>query len=190
MKTFIAVITLFGFACAAQPSSAQDGPPPSPVTKEHGFLKKFVGQWKMENAGAPGEDKPETKVIGTMKSSMLGDLWIVNSANYDFGGTKVKTLQMIGYDAKKKKYVGIWADSMINFMWRYEGTVDKSGKKLTLEAKGPSMTDENKMENYRDAYEFKDDNTIIATSSMQGEDGKWKVFMTGTAKRVKKKKKK
>ena len=92
---------------------------------------------------------------------------------------------MIGYDTEKKKYIGIWADSMINYMWHYEGTVDKAGNKLTLDAEGPSMTGDGKMIQYQDAYEFKDDDTIVATSSMQDKDGKWTVIMKGTAKRRK-----
>ena len=99
----------------------------------------------------------------------------------------MKSIQMIGYDTNKKKYVGIWADSMINHMWHYEGTVDETGKKLTLDAEGPSMAGDGKMTKYQDAYEFKDNDTIIATSSMQAQDGKWTVMMKGTAKRRKEK---
>ena len=47
------------------------------------------------------------------------------------------------------------------------------------------MMDAGKMTKYRDAYEFKSDDVMIATSSMQGEDGKWITFMTGEAKRKK-----
>ena len=39
------------------------------------------------------------------------------------------------------------------------------------------------MANYRDAYEFKDDNTMVLTSSMQGADGEWTVYMEATATR-------
>lgn len=167
MKTLIGLITLVGLTFAAPALSAQ----------EHEWLEKFVGQWELVSEGEG------VKSSAVMKSSMLGKLWVVNESEMEVNGTKMKSIQMIGYDPEKKKYVGIWADSMINYLWQYEGTVDESGKKLTLEAEGPSMTGDGTMTNYRDAYEFKDDNTIIATSSMQGEDGKWKVFMTGTAKR-------
>ena len=74
---------------------------------------------------------------------------------------------------------------MINHMWHYEGTVDKSGNKITLETEGPSMTGDGKMTKYRDAFEFTDDDTIIATSSMQGKDKKWIVIMKGTGTRRK-----
>ncbi len=177
MKTLIAIITFVGITFAAPALSAQELPTMSGVEKEHEWLKKFVGQWDVvsDGQGAQGE--------AVMKSSMLGQLWLVNASDMEVSGMNIKSIQMIGYDAKKKKYVGIWADSMINHLWLYEGTVDETGKKLTLEAKGPSMTGDGTMTNYRDAYEFKDDNTIISTSSMQGEDGEWTVIMQGTAKR-------
>ena len=179
MKNLVVLVTVVGSIFAAQLLSAQDVPGTSAAVPEHEFLKKFVGEWEMvsEGSGMKGE--------AVMKSSMLGQFWLVNSSEHKMGGMVMKSIQMIGYDPQKKKYVGIWADSMINHMWHYEGTVDEAGKKLTLEAEGPSMSGDGKMVKYRDAYEFKDDGTIVATASMQGADGEWTVFMDGTAKRRK-----
>lgn len=179
MKALATIVTFVGLAFFTHSLSAQDAPAPSNAAPEHEFLKKFVGNWDVvsEGSGMKGE--------AMMKSSMMGKLWLVNSSEHKVGGTKMESIQMIGYDPKKEKYVGVWADSMINFMWHYEGTVDESGKKLTLNAEGPNMSGDGKMANYRDAYEFKDDDTIVATSSLQGPDGKWAVMMEGTAKRRK-----
>ena len=94
-------------------------------------------------------------------------------------------VQMIGYDSEKKKYVGTWVDSMMNHMWRYEGSVDDSGKTLTLEAEGPNFMAAGKTTKFRDAYEFKSKDHIVATSSMLTDDGKWVTFMTGQVRRVK-----
>ena len=44
---------------------------------------------------------------------------------------------------------------------------------------------EGKLAKFRDTYEFKSADHIEATSSMQGEDGKWVQFMTGQIKRKK-----
>jgi len=181
MKTLILFITLSVLAFQTQALSAQEVPGASVAAKEHEFLQKFVGEWDVESEGSGMQGK------AVMKSSMLGKLWLVNSSDHEMSGMKMKSIQMIGYDTNKKKYVGIWADSMINHMWQYEGSVDKAGKKLTLETKGPSMAGDGTMTQYKDAFEFKDNDTIIATSSMQGEDGKWTVNVKGTAKRRKKK---
>ena len=155
------------------------------AVKEHEWLKRFVGQWDVVSEGSTGEGQPPIKGKAVMNSSMLGELWVVNSSDHEIAGMNMKSIRMIGYDTKKKKYVGIWADSMINYMWHYEGTVDESGNKILLEVEGPSMTGGGKMTKYRDAFEFTDDDTIIATSSMQGKDKKWIVIMKGNLTRRK-----
>lgn len=185
MKTLNTVMTLLASAFVAQILSAQELPSVPAAVKEHEWLKQFVGQWDVVSEGSAGEGQPPIKGKAVMTSSMLGKLWVVNSSDMEIVGMKMKSIQMVGYDTNKKKYVGIWADSMINQMWHYEGTVDKSGKKITLETAGPSMTGDGTTTKYRDAYEFTDDDTIIATSSMQGKDDKWIVIMTGTATRRK-----
>ncbi len=185
MKTSTAILTLLTSTVLTHFVSGQELPNTSTATKEHQWLKKFVGEWEVVSEGSAGEGQPVFKGQAVMKSTMLGDLWVVNSSNTKFPGMSVKSIQMIGYDTDKKKYVGIWADSMMNYMWRYEGSVDKSGKKIVLEAEGPSMTGDGNMAKYRDAFEFKDENTILATSEVQGPDGQWKLMMSGTATRRK-----
>jgi hypothetical protein len=181
VKTYILLAALVSFVFTSQTQilGGQEIPGASVATVEHEFLQKFVGEWELESDGSGVQGK------ATMKSSMLGKLWLVNSSEHDISGTKMKSIQMIGYDPEKKKYVGIWADSMINHMWNYEGVVDESGKRLVLDAMGPSMAGDGKMSNYRDSYEFKDNDTIISVASVQGADGKWSEIMKGKAKRIK-----
>ena len=153
--------------------------------KEHEWLQQFVGEWESESEGSMGPDQPPMKCKGTMASRMLGGFWVINEVQGDMMGAQMTAIQTIGYDPAKKKYVGTWVDSMMNHMWKYEGSVDESGKKLTLEAEGPNFMAEGKVAKFRDAYEFKTADHIIATSSMQGEDGAWVVFMTGNIRRKK-----
>ena len=174
----------FAVLFVVQKVQAQDIPQSEP-TKEHEFLKKFVGKWEVETKGQAGEGQPEVAMNGTMEASMFGKFWMVNNCSYDMSGTPVmKGIQTIGYDADKKKYVGTWIDTMLNKMWMYEGTVDESGNKIMLEAEGPDMTDPKKTAMFRDSYEFKSDDEIIATSEVR-VNGKWVTMMTGTAKRKK-----
>jgi len=173
-----------GIARIADAQALPELPKP---TDEHKWLKKFVGHWEMTSKGVMGEGQPPVETKGTIKSEMLGGFWVVNTMTGDVAGMKFKGMQTVGYDTKKKKYVGTWVDSMNNYLWKYQGTVDKSGKKLVLEADGPDMVVPNKTTKYRDAYEFKSGDEMLVTSSMQKPDGKWMTFMTGTAKRKKSK---
>ena len=132
-----------------------------------------------------GPGQPAMKCQGTMSSRMLGGFWAVTEVKGECQGTQVTGLQTIGYDAQAKQYIGTWVDSMVNYMWKYEGTVDETGKILTLEADGPNVMLGGKLAKFRDVYEFKTKDQIATSSQMLGEDGKWVTFMSGTAKRKK-----
>lgn len=164
---------------------AQEYPEMPKPTKQHQWLGQFVGKWESTTKGIMGPDQPAMECTGSMISKPLGEFWIVNDLRGDMMGTEIHGIQTLGYDAAKEKFVGTWVDSSNDLMWQYVGTLDESGKKLTLEAEGPNFTQPDKKTMFRDAYEFKSADLIIATSSMQGEDGKWVTFMTGEMKRVK-----
>lgn len=163
---------------------SEDAPAPPPVTKEHTWLKQFVGQWETNlEATVPGQ--PAMKCAGTISSRALGNFWVVNEMKSDMMGFSMVGMQTVGYDPKSKKFVGTWVDSMSDHLWKYEGTVDTTGKTLHLDADGPSFSGDGKLAKYRDSYEFKSADEIVMTSSVQDPDGKWVTFMTGTAKRKK-----
>lgn len=164
---------------------APEAPPTSPATKEHEWLKQFLGEWESEAEGSMGPDEPPTKCKGTMSCRALGDLWIVNSSRGEAMGVAVEAQQTLGYDPKKKKYVGTWVDSMFNHMWLYEGSLDAAGKTLTLNADGPDFADPDRTVKYRDVYEFQSPDRFKIRSEMQGPDGAWITFMQGDVRRTK-----
>jgi hypothetical protein len=162
---------------------AQEAPQFPQPTKEHQWLQQFVGEWEStaEAMIAPGQ--PPMTCHGKATSRMIGGFWVVTEGEADMMGVKIQSLQTIGYDTAKKKYTGTWIDSMFNYMWQYEGTIDPTGKTLVLEAEGPNMMAGGKLTKFRDAYEFKSNDHIEVTSSMLGEDGKWIEFMKGQLRR-------
>ena len=182
-KQLLFTMTMFavlsGTAIAQEPSEF-----PGPE-KEHQWLKRFVGQWTTTSKASMGPDQPLIECNGTIESRMIGEFWVVNEMQSTSQGVAVKGLQTIGYDPAKKKYVGTWIDSMMNHMWIYEGTVDETGNKLTLEAEGPNLLADGKLNKFRDAYEFKTPDLMLVTSSMLNEDGEWITFMTGESRRKK-----
>jgi hypothetical protein len=179
----LAAVGFFATIFSVSNTLAQQLPTLPAPEKEHEWLQQFVGEWESEAEGLMGPGQPPMKCRGTISSRMLGGLWMVSEIKTDLPGVQVSALQTIGYDAQTKKYVGTWVDSVMNYMWKYEGTVDKTGKILTLEAEGPDFNSDRKLTRFRDVYEFKSKDHIIAISSMQGPDGKWVTFMTGNMRR-------
>ncbi|MGB7344732.1 MAG: DUF1579 domain-containing protein [Pirellulaceae bacterium] len=177
MKTLIIAIVAFVLGGITMAPAQQ---PELPSTeKEHQWLNQFAGEWTSVSQSVAYDDQPATKCTGAMKSRMLGEFWIINEITGDMGGSSVDAIQTIGYDADKKQYIGTWVDSMMNHLWRYEGTVDANGKKFVLLADGPNFMSDGKLTKFRDSYEFKTPDTIITTSEMMGDDGKWLTFMSG-----------
>ena len=186
LRTAFALIAALSFGIFNGSTSAQEQANVPGPQKEHEWLQKFVGEWETTTKGKAGPDQPAMEIKGKISSRQVGRLWVINEMRADLGTSRMHGVQTIGYDPKKKKYVGTWVDSMMNFMWKYEGSVDESGNKINLDARGPaSMAADGKPALYRDSYEFKTPDLIIVTSSVQNEDGEWVAFMTGEAKRVK-----
>lgn len=177
----IAILALIaGTWVAAQPPEM-----PKPE-KEHEWLKQFVGEWDSEAEGIMGPGQPPVKCKGSMNTRMLGAFWMVSDVKGDMMGTPIQAVHTVGYDPKTKKYVGTWVDSVMNHMWKYQGTVDSTGKILTLEAEGPNMAKPDTTAKYRDIFEFKSKDHFTMSSQMQGDDGKWTQFMSSNVKRKQK----
>ena len=183
MQRFVMAAVL-GLCCSSL-GFAQELPMFPGPEKEHEVLKQFVGEWDTKSEASAGPDQPAMTCDGKIQAKMLGGFWVINEMESNMPGFQMKGIQTIGYDGKSKKYVGTWVDSMMNHMWKYEGTWEEASKTLTLEAEGPNFVEAGKTAMFRDIYQFKTKDQIAISSQMQGEDGKWVTFMTGTAKRKK-----
>lgn len=184
MKTTLAtlaILALWGIPTAFGQDPAEMPPP----TKEHQWLNPFVGEWETENqASIPGQ--PPMQCKGTVSFRALGGFWVLGEYKMSMMDMTVEAVQTIGYDPQSKKYVGTWVDSMQAHQWQYQGTLDSSGKILTLEASGPNMLDPTKTAQFRDVYEIKSADLIAMSSAMLGDDGKWTTFSSGTLAKKKK----
>ena len=137
-------------AALALPAGAQQPPQPGP---EHAILKKQEGTWDttMKMAGT------ESKGVATYKMD-LGGLWLVSTFEGDLGGMKFSGRGFDSYDPTKKKYVGVWFDSMSTSPLAMEGTFDAAKKTLTMVGQGPGM--DGKPMTYKTVTHMPDDNTI------------------------------
>ena len=146
--------------------------------KEHEWLKQLVGEWEMESEMIMVPGQPPHKTKGKESVRAIGGLWVVSELTHESPMGPMTALMTLGYDPQKKKYIGTWIDSMMNHMWHYDGTLDATGKILTLESEGPNMMDPTKRAQYRDVIEIKNKEHKVMTSSALGEDGKWVTFGT------------
>jgi hypothetical protein len=169
MRT-IAAVTMA--AVLAGTAVAQEPPKPGP---EHKLLKDREGTWDTTLKAGGMEAR------GTVTFKMeLGGLWLVGSLESDLGGQKFYGKSLDTYDAGKKKYIGVWFDSMSTTPLTLEGSYDKESKTLTLVGDGVGM--DGKPAKWKSVSQMKDHDTILL--SMYVGDGKEPMF-TVTYKRKK-----
>lgn len=141
-------------------AQAQEGPKPGP---EHELLKKHVGTWDLTMKFGGMESK------GTVTYKMdLGGLWLTSHLESELAGTKFQGHGMDTYDPAKKKYVGVWIDSMSTSPMVMEGTFDAAKKTLTMVGDGPGM--DGKPTKYKAVSEWKDENTLDFSMTIGGGD--------------------
>lgn len=154
-------------------------------TREHAWLKRFVGEWTYETQcpGKPGE--PPMKMRGRESVRMIGELWVVGESRGEMpGGGAMTSLMTLGYDPAKKKFVGTWIGSPMANLFVYEGQLDASGRVLPLDTTGPSFTDPGKTVRYQDVVELHEDGRRLLWSQAMGDDGTWQKFMTAEYRRA------
>jgi hypothetical protein len=137
-------------AVAAPTVLAQQSPKPGP---EHEVLKKMEGTWDatMKFGGM------ESKGVMTYKMD-LGGLWLVSSFEGTFAGAKFSGKGLDTYDARKKKYVGVWADSMTTTPLILEGSYDPAKKTMTMV--GDGVGEDGKVEKWKAVTTMPDSDTI------------------------------
>jgi len=177
-------LIVLSLVAAALPSRGQDLPEMPQPTKEHKWLSQLAGEWETEGEmNMPGQ--PPMKSTGTESGHMLGGFWYIGEGETTMMDMKAKSVLTLGYDPAQKKFVGTWIDSMMGYLWSYEGGLDESGKVLTLETRGPCMLKGGEMTNFRETIEIKDKDTRVFTSSQQDEGGNWRKMATMTYRRKK-----
>src|SRR5262245_41560359 len=98
LKRLLVVLALPVVANAQEPA-------PGP---EHALLKQDVGIWDatVEFWTAPNTPPSVSKGVSTI--SMLGGFWQLDEFKSEFMGSPFEGRGQTGYDAARKKYVGVW----------------------------------------------------------------------------------
>lgn len=179
----IALLSLFALIGASTGIFAQAPDMPKP-TKEHEWLQQFVGEWNSDIEIFHDPSQPPIKGKGTETSRSIGGFWVIGEGSSEMMGMKFSSLLTLGYDPEKKKYTGTWIDSMASYLWKYEGTVDSTGKILTLDTEGPCPMRPGIVK-FKEVTEFKDKDTRVFTSSIVEADGKLTPMVRVTSTRKK-----
>lgn len=159
-----------------------DDPKPAAPAKQHEWLVQLAGEWVTDAEAVMAPGQPPIKFKGTESVKVLGGLWAVAEMKNEVMGAAMTGVMQIGYDPKKGKYVGTFVCSAGPELWQYEGAVE--GNTLTLNTTGPHMVT-GKPTRMKDVIEIKNKDEKVLTSHVLGDDGKWTLFMTMTAKRKK-----
>lgn len=146
--------------------------------KEHEWLKKLVGEWRVETEVTmePGGEKHKSE--GTTAVKSLGGLWAFSENSEKMpNGTEGVSYMTLGYDVSFKEYRGCWFGSFSSHLWKYVGELSNDGKTMTLNCEGPSMVKDGETALYRDVIELIDENHRTLTSYGQDDKGEWQEFM-------------
>jgi hypothetical protein len=169
------IVALFAVAGVGRAEEAPEFPKPE---QEHEWLQQLVGEWESDVEMFIEPGKPPLKSKGTESVRAIGGFWTLAENKGEAFGQPFTGLLTLGYDATKKRYVGTWVDSMTGYLWTYEGTVDATGKVLTLETQGPCPDAPGKLSQFKEVLALKSKDHKVFSSSIQGEDGKWTTMMT------------
>lgn len=157
---------LFLFTSASTSISfAQDVPKPGP---EHRKMQELEGTWdcEMNMEGFKSKATAEYKTI-------CGGLWVQSNFEGDLGGIKFHGHGLDGYDLKKKKYVGVWVDSMETAPLHFEGDYDPKTKLLVMT--GESTGPDGKPQKFKNTTETKDKDHFTFKMYMIQADGSEKL---------------
>ncbi|HLL88841.1 MAG TPA: DUF1579 domain-containing protein [Tepidisphaeraceae bacterium] len=159
---------------------------PTTPDDNHRWLHQLVGEWHYEM------DSPEAgkTFTGRERVRKLGDLWVVGESDMPTpDGTTGHAIITLGFDPKKRKFVGTWVGTMMPNLWVYEGELDAARRSLSLYSVGPAF-DESCMpvgegtSRYRDTIELHGPDRRTFTGAVQQPDGTWKQFMKSDYRRT------
>jgi hypothetical protein len=144
---------------------AAQAPPEVKPGPEHEKFKQIEGVWDATIRTKEGQSKGMAQYkVG------LGGLWLLEHFKGDFGGVAFEGMGATSYDAAKKKYVGVWIDSMSTSPMRTEGTFDKTKNAMTMVGEMP-LPDGKSMK-VSMVSQLTDENTMVLTMTAVGPDGK------------------
>lgn len=101
---------------------------------KHKVLESLAGSWNVQSKMFMEPGKPPMESKGTNESKLIlgGRFLQEDYTSPGMMGQPFAGHGMTGYDLTKQKFVNVWVDNMGSWMTTTEGTLDASGKVITL----------------------------------------------------------
>lgn len=130
----------------------------SQPNENHKVVEQMAGSWTTLSKMAQGDGKPDHESKGTADGKMMfGGRFLQFGQKGDFGGQPFEGFGLFGYDNTKKKFTGVWTDSMSTALLPAEGDYDKAKKTLTLYGEYLDPISGTVKKGFRWVYTFKSD---------------------------------
>lgn len=103
------------------------------VGEQHEWLAQFEGEWEtvMRMWMVPGAEPIEAEGKASNKM-ILGGRYLVENYSSDFMGMPFHGRGTTGFDNNRRLFVGSWIDNMNTGMSLHRGSLDPTGKILTM----------------------------------------------------------
>lgn len=107
--------------------------------EHHQHMDPLVGEWDMKcTMWMAGPDQPPMVSDGKMVREMiLGGRYMTEHFTGNFGGMPFEGHGLTAYCNMRKKYIGLWVDSMSTTVFRETGTCSEDGKVFTMMGENP-----------------------------------------------------
>ena len=100
---------------------------------EHEFFQHLAGNWNTESTFWMDPSQPPMITLGKATSQLImGGRFLQSEFTGDFMGMPFQGLGIDGYDRVQEKFVSVWMDNMGTMIMKMEGSLDDSGKILTM----------------------------------------------------------
>jgi len=162
-----------GMPDQAQMEAMMKAMQPGPM---HEWMSKHAGEWDMtvKSYHSPGGEPEVSKMTCSSSMAMNGRFLIEKvSGEINMGGATMpfNGVSTLGYDNFQKKFVSTWYDDMSTGMMFEMGTVDATGKVLTMEGENWNMHTQS-MAKSKSVTTIVDDKTRTMEMWAPGPDGK------------------
>jgi hypothetical protein len=141
--------------------------------KFHAYLEPFVGRWTQTVKWWMEPNTEPDVSTGTCEYKwILGKRFLQQEVRSDSEEHPFAGMGLIGHDNFKKKYTGMWVDTMTTSIMTSMGTCDDSGKVFTMTGTQDDIFTGMKNQPFRAVSRIVNNDKLTDEMYMTGPDGK------------------